>query len=144
MRQVLSLRGLNPKGKWFWLESRVLTDSTVFWNANYVFYLYFVFFYCINCYRRHFQKHGFGERKAMLLVSAESSQNHRSSTCWSMCAIFTTWKKRLFSVGECGGGVIWENSTETCIPPYVKQRTSPISMHGTGHSKPVHWDNPEG
>ena len=22
--------------------------------------------------------------------------------------------------------------------------TSPSSMHETGHSKPVHWDNPEG
>ena len=22
--------------------------------------------------------------------------------------------------------------------------TSPNSMHETGHSKPVHWDNPEG
>ena len=37
-----------------------------------------------------------------------------------------------------------ENSTETCILPYVKQITSPSLMHETGHSKPVHWDNPEG
>ena len=22
--------------------------------------------------------------------------------------------------------------------------TSPCSIHDTGHSKPVHWDNPEG
>ena len=27
--------------------------------------------------------------------------------------------------------------------PYVKYITSPSSMHETGHSKPVHWDNPE-
>ena len=27
---------------------------------------------------------------------------------------------------------------------YVKQIASPGSMHETGHSKPVHWDNPEG
>ena len=39
---------------------------------------------------------------------------------------------------------IWENSIETCILPYVKQMASPCSMHETGHSKPVHWDNPEG
>ena len=50
----------------------------------------------------------------------------------------------LDSVGEDEGGMIWENSIETCILPYVKQITSPSSMHETGHSKPVHWDNPEG
>ena len=27
---------------------------------------------------------------------------------------------------------------------YVKQMTSPSSMHETGHSKLVPWDNPEG
>ena len=27
---------------------------------------------------------------------------------------------------------------------YVKQMTSPSLMHDTGHSKLVHWDNPEG
>ena len=37
-----------------------------------------------------------------------------------------------------------ENSTETSILPYVKQITSPSSMHKTGHSKPMHGDNPEG
>ena len=46
-------------------------------------------------------------------------------------------------VGESEGGMIWENNIETCILPNVKQMTSPISMHETGHSKPVHWDNPE-
>ena len=57
----------------------------------------------------------------------------------------TDKKNRLLdSVGEGKGGMIWENSTETCILPYVKQITSPSSMHQTGHSKPVHWDNPEG
>ena len=30
------------------------------------------------------------------------------------------------------------------ITPYVIQITSPSSMHETGHSKSVHWDNPEG
>ena len=53
----------------------------------------------------------------------------------------TDVKNRLLdSVGEGKGGMIWENSIE----PDVKQMTSPSSMHETGHSKPVHWDNPEG
>ena len=54
-------------------------------------------------------------------------------------------KNRLLdSVGGGEGGMIWENSTETCISPYVKQKTSPSSMHEAGHSKPVHWDNFKG
>ena len=57
----------------------------------------------------------------------------------------TDVKNRLLdSMGEGEGGMILENSIETCILPYVKQITSPISMHETGHSKPMHWDNPEG
>ena len=40
--------------------------------------------------------------------------------------------------------MIWKNSIETCILPYVKQITSPGSMHETGCSGPVHWDDPEG
>ena len=38
------------------------------------------------------------------------------------------------SVGEGEGGMIWENSTETCILSYVKQIVSPGSMHETGCS----------
>ena len=57
----------------------------------------------------------------------------------------TDVKNRLLdSVGEGKGGMIWENSTETCILPYVKQIASPSSMRETWHSKPVHSDNPEG
>ena len=57
----------------------------------------------------------------------------------------TDVKNRLLdSVGEGEGGMIWENSIETCIFPYVKQITSLGSIHETGHSKPVHWDNPVG
>ena len=52
--------------------------------------------------------------------------------------------KPLDSVGEGEGGMIWENSIETYILPYVKQITSPVSMHETGCSGPVHWDDPEG
>ena len=39
-------------------------------------------------------------------------------------------KNRLLdSVGEGEGGMIWENSIETCILLYVKQMTSPSLMH---------------
>ena len=47
------------------------------------------------------------------------------------------------SVGEGKGGIIWENSTETCILPYVKQTASPGWMHETGCSGLVHWNDPE-
>ena len=52
-------------------------------------------------------------------------------------------------MGEGEGGMICENSTETCILSYVKQIASPGSMHETGCSlvvstRLVHWDNPEG
>ena len=50
----------------------------------------------------------------------------------------------LDSVGEGEGGMIWENSIETCILSYVKQIASPGSMHETGCSRPVYWDDPEG
>ena len=57
----------------------------------------------------------------------------------------TDVKNRLLKfVGEGEDGMIRENSTETCVLPYVKQMISPSSMHKTGHSKPVHWDIPEG
>ena len=54
-------------------------------------------------------------------------------------------KNRLLdSVGESKDGMIWENSIEMCILPYVKQITSPGSMHETGCSGLVHRDDPEG
>ena len=57
----------------------------------------------------------------------------------------TDVKNRLLdSVGEGKGGMIWENSIETCELPYVKQIASPGSMHETGHSGLAHWNNPEG
>ena len=56
----------------------------------------------------------------------------------------TDVKNRLLdSVGEGEGG-IWENSIETCMLSYVKQIARPGSMHETGCSGPVHWDDPEG
>ena len=57
----------------------------------------------------------------------------------------TDVKNRLLdSVGGGKGGMIWENSIEACILPYVKQITSPGSMYETGCSELVHWDDPEG
>ena len=47
-------------------------------------------------------------------------------------------------VGEGEGGMIWENSTETCTLPNVKQMTSASSMHEAGLPELVLWDNPEG
>ena len=50
----------------------------------------------------------------------------------------TDVKNRLLdSVGEGEGGMIWENSIETCILPHVKQMTTASSMHEAGHSKSV-------
>ena len=47
-------------------------------------------------------------------------------------------------VGEGKGGMIWENDIGTCILSYVKRIASPGSMHDTGCSGLVHWDDPEG
>ena len=54
------------------------------------------------------------------------------------------WNSLLDSVGEGEGGMIWENGIETCIISYVKRIASPGSMHDTGCSGLVHWDDPEG
>ena len=54
-------------------------------------------------------------------------------------------KNRLLdSVGEGEGGMIWENSSETCILPYVKQIASPGLIGETGCSGLVHWDGEGG
>ena len=50
----------------------------------------------------------------------------------------------LDSAGEGEGGMIWENGIETCELSYVKRISSPDSMHDTGCSGLVHWDDPEG
>ena len=47
-------------------------------------------------------------------------------------------------MGEGEGGMIWENSIETCILSYVKQIASPGLMHETSFSGLVNWDDPEG
>ena len=40
--------------------------------------------------------------------------------------------------------MIWENGSETCIISYMKQITSPCSMHDTGCLGLVYWDDLEG
>ena len=47
-------------------------------------------------------------------------------------------------MGEGEGGMVWENGIETRILSCVKRVTSPGSMHDTGCSGLVHWDDPEG
>ena len=67
-----------------------------------------------------------------------------------MMTLYVRQKKRhkykdrlLDSVGEGEGGMILENSIETCILSYVKQ--IPVQVQCMKwHSKPVHWDNPRG
>ena len=39
---------------------------------------------------------------------------------------------------------MWKNGIETCTLSHVKRITSPGSMHDTGCSGLVHWDDPEG
>ena len=57
----------------------------------------------------------------------------------------TDVKNRLLDlVGEGKGGMIWENSIETCILSYMKQITSPGFMHETECSGLVYWNDPEG
>ena len=46
-------------------------------------------------------------------------------------------------MGEGTGGLIWENGLETLVS-YVKLIARPGSLHDTGCSGLVHWDDPEG
>ena len=50
----------------------------------------------------------------------------------------------LDSVEEDKGGTILENVIETCKISYVKEIARPGSMHETGCSGLMHWDDPEG
>ena len=57
----------------------------------------------------------------------------------------TDIKNRLLdSVGEGEGGMICENSIETCILSYVKYITSPGLMHEIACSELVYRDDLEG
>ena len=46
-------------------------------------------------------------------------------------------------MGKGESGMIWEKGIETCII-YMKRIASPGSMHETGCSGLVYWDDPEG
>ena len=46
-------------------------------------------------------------------------------------------------MGEGKGGMILENSIETCVLSCMKQIASPGSMDETGCSGLVYWDDPE-
>ena len=45
---------------------------------------------------------------------------------------------------EGEGGMMWENSIETCKLSYVKRIASPGLIHDTECSGLVHWEDPEG
>ena len=47
-------------------------------------------------------------------------------------------------MGEGEGVMVWENGIETCVLSCVKWITSPSSIHDTGCSGLVHWNDPEG
>ena len=47
-------------------------------------------------------------------------------------------------MGEGEGGMICKNGIETCIISHVKRIASSGSMHDTGCSRLVYWDDPEG
>ena len=48
------------------------------------------------------------------------------------------------TLGEGEGGTIWYNGIETCKLSYVKRIARLGSMHDTGCSGLVHWEDPEG
>ena len=57
----------------------------------------------------------------------------------------TDVKNRLLdSMGEGEGGMIWENSPETYMLPYVKQMPVQVWCVKQGTQSRVLWDNPEG
>ena len=76
------------------------------------------------------------------MEEAETCIRGESATSATMGAMMVV-KNPANSVGEGKGGMIQENSIETCILSYVKQITSPDSLHETGCSGLVHWDYPE-
>ena len=56
----------------------------------------------------------------------------------------TDLKNRILDpVGEGEGGMIWENSIETCILSCKKRIASLGSIQDTGCLGLVHWDDPE-
>ena len=77
--------------------------------------------------------HMYGIRKTVtMILQAGQQRRHRC-------------KEQTFGLfGKGKGGMIWDNSSETCILPYVKQMTSASLMPEVGHSELVVQDNPQG
>ena len=71
------------------------------------------------------------------MEEAETCIRGESATSATMGAMMVV-KNPANSVGEGKGGMIQENSIETCILSYVKQITSPDSLHETGCSGLLH------
>ena len=118
----------------FWLRSNVFLPS--FWHCRPFFFYSSFFSLHINLLRPPL---------SWYLVPSEDSIPSvllPSTTPFPFLHLWVLLKARLLdSVGKGKGGMIWGNSIETCILPYVKQIASPGSMHETGL---VHWDDPEG
>ena len=74
-------------------------------------------------------------KMVMVTLYARQQKRHRDTETQNIL---------LDSVGGGEGETIWENGIETCILPYVKWIASPGSMHDTGFSGLVHWEDPEG
>ena len=49
-----------------------------------------------------------------------------------------------WTLEEGNSETIWENGIVSCILSYVKRVASPGSVHETGCSGLVYWDDPEG
>ena len=47
-------------------------------------------------------------------------------------------------MGEGEDGMVWENGIEAYTKSYMKQITSPGSIHDKGCLGLVHWDDPDG
>ena len=89
------------------------------------------------------------ELKSLLMKMKEESEKaglklNIQKTMWDSRSDTDIKNRLLYSVREGESGMICENSIETCILSYVKQISSPGSMHETWCSGLVQWDDSEG
>ena len=63
---------------------------------------------------------------------------------WETAKEMQMYRTVFWTLGEGEGGMILEKGIETCILSYVKCIARPGSMHDTGCSGLMHWDDPEG
>ena len=108
----------------FWLRSNVFLPA--FWHCRPFFFYSSFFSLHISLLRPPL---------SWYLVPSEDSIPSvllPSTTPFPFLHLWVLLKARLLdSVGKGKGGMIWGNSIETCILPYVKQIASPGSMHET-------------